>query len=253
MREEVSEWPAIQLPLLLSSHSAHIVRVRFDLPHERWSTLTDVLSDDERAKAARFRFDEPRRQFIMCRAILKILLANCCRVETNRIQLEYGAHGKPALSLAELPVGTPAMEFSVSHSGRFGLIAVSLKTPIGVDIEAWNPAVKHQRLAERFFAPTEVIELSKLPLESQLAGFYRCWTSKEAYLKATGRGLSLPLDSFCVSADPVRPAALVAVDDHPAASHDWTAQSLTVSHGYSATVMIAQSPCEFACWEWASD
>ena len=213
-------------------------------------SLNELLTGDERMRADRFRFEEPRRRFVTCRATLRQVLGMCCGVAPVAVPLRYGPHGKPELSFSELDSKVPRMEFSVSHSGGLGLIAVTVGSSVGIDIEECNPAVKILKLAERFFAPAEASELNNLVPEKQLPGFYRGWTCKEAYIKAKGMGLSLSLSSFRVAIDPDRPASLCHVDDQPDEPFRWTIQSLDVAHNYAAAVMVAQPNCCFRCWDW---
>lgn len=246
-----SGWPTISLPLALSADVVHIIRLRLDLPTEQWLPLHDVLSEEERQRAARFRFDEPRRQFVTCRGTLRHLLASCCRVAPNDIEFKYGPHGKPTLANHPSDPHVPGLEFSVSHSGSFGLIAVGVGKAVGIDIEEFSPGVKHHQLAERYFAPGEALELKRLPAELQLPGFYRAWTCKEAYIKALGTGLSHSLSSFQVSTDPSRPASLCQIEGQPCGPDRWTARALDVDARYAAAVMIAQPNCRVQCWDWA--
>ena len=247
-----TRWSAIRWPIPLAPQVVNVVRIHLDMPPERWNALSGNLSPDEIERANRFRFDEPRRRFIVCRATLRHLLGTCCDVSPSAVPLRYGNQGKPELSFDEIHSKQPQLEFSVSHSGEFGLIAIAINSPVGVDVEECNPKVKTIGLAERIFSPAESLELSNLPLDEQLAGFYRGWTCKEAYIKATGRGLSYPLNSFSVSIDPKKPAALLHIDDLPNEPHRWTIQSLDVAEQYAGAVMVAQPDCHVECWDWPS-
>ncbi len=215
--------------------------------------MKDVLSNEELGRAARFRFEEPRQRFAACRMTLRRLLASCCGCPPKAVPLRYGDHGKPELSFSDFESTVPRMEFSVSHSGDLGLIGLTVGSAVGVDVEECNPAVKTLRLAQRFFAPSEAAELANLPVEKQLAGFYRGWTCKEAYLKATGRGMSLSLSSFCVAIDPAQSASLLSVVDQPTEPERWMIQSLELASGYAAAVMVACPDCRIERWKWLSD
>ena len=253
-QNDVMEWKTIQSPLTLSPGLVHVVRVHLDLLPERIAQLCrDLLSDDERQKAERFRVEDPRRQFVTCRSALRRLLAGSFQLSPRELKFEYGAHGKPRLARGGLPAGFPEVEFSVSHSGHLGLIALTIEAPVGVDIEQRNPRVNALRLAERFFATSESQELARLPAEKLLDGFYKGWTCKEAYIKATGRGLSLSLSSFLVSMDPDQPVALIHVDDQPDAPLAWTVCALDVGDGHAASLMVGTSPCTINCWEWPTE
>src|SRR5262249_45007363 len=96
----------------------------------------------------------------------------------------------------------------------------------------------------------ETAAILKLPSERQIEGFYHCWTAKEAYVKATGEGLSLALDSFCVGVDPDQPASLETINGQRDVTRQWTVLGLDVAKGYAATVMIARPDCTFELWDW---
>lgn len=248
----VSDWPVIELPLDLKRQVVHVIRVRLDLPSDKWKKLTACLSAEELARADRFRFDDPRRRFVTCRTALRQLLGSACGIEAAEVKLCYGPHGKPELSRVDLDSKTPGIQFSVSHSGELGLIALTIDSPIGIDIEELDPTVRILKLAERFFSASEAEELRNLVAEKQLAGFYRGWTCKEAYLKATGRGLSLSLSSFCVAMDPDQPASLLHVNDSPDEPLHWTTRSLDVASHYAAAVMVSVPDCRIQKWDWQS-
>ncbi len=252
-RKTDAYWPRISLPLELPPDSVHVICIHLNQAMERSGEFRPLLSDDELERATRFRIDEPRLRFTVCRGVLRLLLASCCGVAANDIAFQYGTHGKPELSRIGLHPDTPQIEFNVSHSHDLGLIAIAAGTPVGIDIEECNPKVKAIKLAERFFAPSESEELCNLPIDQQLAGFYRGWTCKEAYIKATGRGMSLSLSSFRVAIDPLQPASLKQVADQPNEPSRWTTLALDVAPNYAATVMAAKPNCRFELWNWPTD
>ena len=146
------------------------------------------------------------------RAALRLALARRLGGDPSEIRLISGPHGKPALAD---PVD--GLHFSSSSSGRCCLIAVTTIGPIGVDVERVVPRKYLERIAARRFAPEEAAAIADRRGESALRAFYNCWTRKEAYLKATGTGLTAPLDGVVVSVDDERPAILALRDDDPGA------------------------------------
>lgn len=240
------DWPAIQLPLKLTTDTVHVVRVDLEINPEEVARLITCLSDDERARAERFKFDEPRARFVACRSALRRVLAACLGIGAAELNFAYGSYGKPELAATH----QSNIQFSVSHSGTLGLIALTLDAPVGVDIEECNRSVKMIRLAERFFAESETDELVNLPLDKQRSGFYRGWTCKEAYMKATGLGMSMPLSSFRVAIDPDRPASLLHVEDQPDEIHRWMIEAIDVDPEYAAAVMVARPGCQVAIWSY---
>lgn len=113
-----------------------------------------------------------------------------------QIQFDSGAHGKPLLAGAAVGSG---VHFNLSHSGAMGLVGWARGHEIGVDIEVWRSLHDEAALVHRFFSPAEIAAYEALPAARRTEGFFNCWTRKEAYIKAIGRGLGLPLDSFDVS------------------------------------------------------
>jgi 4'-phosphopantetheinyl transferase len=170
--------------------------------------LREVLADDEIERAARFVRPSHRDRYIAGRAEMRRILG----LETGRdprdIRFRYGPNGKPSID------GGP--EFNLSHSSALAILGVSRDGPLGIDIE--KPRQIEDSVARHHFSPTEYADLNRMPAGDWLEGFYRCWTRKEAVIKASGLGLSMPLDSFDVSLVPDEPARLNRIEgDDPAA------------------------------------
>lgn len=185
--------------------------LRLDVPPERQAELEALLSPEERARAALFHFAPDSTRFIVCRGNLRELLSVHLAVPPTAIELVRNRYGKPE---------TAGVHFNVSHSGNLALIAISRTRVVGIDIERVNRAFAHEKIPERFFAPTEVRALRALPEADQLKAFFTIWTRKEAYIKALGEGLSHPLASF---------DALEGVEG-------WEIESLNAPLGYAAAV-----------------
>ena len=159
--------------------------------------LDAVLSEQERIRADRFLRPQDARHFRVARATLRLLLGAYSGVDPASLRIDTGIAGKPFL---EEDSGFGRWEFNLSHSGGWALIGVTRLGPIGVDLEAMRALPEHRELARQNFAPGEVSALDALSPADRLAGFYRCWTRKEAVVKALGVGMSMPLDRFEVSA-----------------------------------------------------
>ncbi len=191
------------------------------------------LSGDERDRAARFRYARDRHAFVTARSGLRRLLGELLSESPADLVFEYGPQGKPSLR------GRP-LEFSVSHAADRVLIAVARGRRVGVDVEAMGRRVSEREISARFFSRREVEALEDLLPEDRVAGFYRCWTRKEAFLKADGRGLSLPLADFAVSVEAHRAELLwTAWDPHEVAR--WTLRSLDVGPGFAAALAVEGS------------
>ena len=142
------------------------------------------------------------------------------------------------------------LEFNLSHSGDFALIAVTQAHKVGVDVECIRSDIELESMARRFFSPIEVSELMSLLADQRLVGFFNCWTRKEAYIKAHGLGLSLPLDSFDVSLTPGEPAILRATRPDAEEAARWTIIPLEVAPGYSAAVSFLGKDLDLRLWDW---
>ena len=239
-------------PLPLSRETVHVVRVELNADDATLDRLKSFLSPDEAARADRYKVPQPRRHFIVCRAVLRQLLGACLNCDPAEVEFEYGPHGKPALRQSSTQ--PQRIEFSVSHSADQALIAIAVERMIGVDIERMDPTVRILKLAQRFFSPREAAELANLPETDQLAGFYRGWTCKESYLKATGFGLSFPLNKFSVSLNPHQPPALIEVVDQPTEVTRWKILSLDSTPNFSAAIMFEAQTNEAASLrQWSAD
>ena len=231
-----SLWHPLIEPPKLSADAVHVIYVSLQSEEARIENLRSLLAPDELVRADRYKVERARRQFTICRASLRWLLASCIGSSPTEIAFEYGPHGKPALQTGS--GATSRIEFSVSHSADHALIAISPNRHIGVDVEQIDETVRIIKLAERFFSKREAAELNRLPSHDQLAGFFRGWTSKEAYLKATGFGLSFPLDRFSVSLNPHQPAKLCEVVDNPTELSRWRLLSLDPIPGFAAAILF---------------
>lgn len=170
-------------------------------PDRVWE-LEGFLSMEERARAARFRFSKDRRHFVVCRGTLRELLGRHTGLDPADLNFSYNFFGKPELAGSDV-------RFSVSHSHGLAVYAIARGGDVGVDVERIDPKFACEKIPERFFSPHEVATLRALPVSLQTEAFFLCWTRKEAYVKALGLGLSLPLTSFDVTLTPGEPAVLL--------------------------------------------
>ena len=199
------------------------------------SHLYELLSDDERARASRFKVEDARRSFIVSRGFLRTILGHALGCAPESISFGEGEHGKPFLEGAH---AKSEIEFNVSHSGDVFLQAVSRGRTVGVDVERKKEGLAVEKLARRYFASGEASRLiEEVPPEERLESFYRCWTRKEAYLKARGTGLTTKLHAFEVTFLPGVPPAMLhtGVDGEDAAT--WRVFDVPVPDGYVAALV----------------
>jgi 4'-phosphopantetheinyl transferase len=221
--------------LPISADEIHVWSASLERPREVVADHRRLLAPDERQRADRFRFERDRSRFIVGRGVLRILLGRYLGLSPEEVSFRYGAFDKPHLA-------HPGPWFNVSHSGPVALYALSTGGELGIDVELDDADFAQERIAERFFSPAEVKVLRSLPESAQPRAFLTCWTRKEAFIKARGDGLSLPLDSFDVSLDPESPAALLRTlwsADEPV---EWQMQDLSDREaGYIAAVAMRGS------------
>lgn len=221
----------------------------------------DSLSADERQRASRFHFDVDRDRYIVAHASLRGILSRYLQCEPSELKFSANEYGKPSLirsndfsrsvkSATEVAT-TNDIEFNLSHSGDFALIAVARGRKVGVDVELIREGIELEDLARRNFSQAENQELMALPVEQRPLGFFNCWTRKEAYIKAQGLGLSMPLDSFDVSLG--EPAALKATRPDENESARWSLHSLNVESDYAVALAVEGNGLEIRCWDWVVD
>lgn len=225
----------------------HVWRASLAQPSAVQQQLAALLSADERDRAARFHFARDRRRFTAGRGILRLLVARYLAIDPAHVLFEYGRHGKPALAAVQR---AGDLRFNLAHSGECALLAFARGREVGVDVEQPRPVDNMAQVVARTFSGAEQAALRALPDSAQQQAFFTCWTRKEAYIKARGTGLALPLDSFDVALDPQAPARLLATRDEPGAAQQWTLCALAPGAGLVAALGVEGSDWRLACWQW---
>jgi len=203
-------------------------------PAEKVARLAQILSEDELERAQRFYFEKDRTHFMVARGFLRCTLAAYLGVRPERLCFKYNAFGKPSLALPRISW----LRFNLSHAGEIALLAVTAGREIGIDVELIRPGMAEESIPERLFSQSEVDLLRSLPQEHQDNGFFDCWTRKEAFVKAKGQGLSIPLDEFDVSFAPGLPAALLQVRADPGEVARWSMHALRMRAGYAGALVV---------------
>lgn len=173
-----------------------------------------MMSPDERARHGRFVFAKDRHQFLVTRGVLRTLLARYLEIEPAGCSFTANPYGKPSM-LPGADGGT--LEFNISHANGLVACAVARAPEIGIDVEDIERAAVSRRLPARYFSATEAQALDDVPEAARVSRFFDYWTLKEAYIKARGMGLSLPLNSFSMILDAAAPRISFAagVNDDP--------------------------------------
>jgi len=186
----------LQERLDLSVNNIHVYLIKLNLFDSK--TCIQYLSEDERIRSEKLKIEEKKKQFIISRSVLRLLLSSAVGKPYQDIEFFYGGHGKPSINES---INTKLIEFNISHSGNYALIAITLSNKIGVDIEEINIDLDHQSLSKRFFSKQEYDELQRIDESQQCDAFYSIWSKKESFIKATGKGVAFGLDQFSVSLD----------------------------------------------------
>ena len=194
--------------------------------------MRTLLSEEEKARADRFLRKVHGHRFTIGRGILRKLLGGYTGVDPAHIQFTYNEFGKPHLD------PTHPIAFNVSHTGTHAVIAISLHASVGIDIERYREALELEKVARRYFAPSEVECLQTLPESQQEKAFYRCWSSKEAFMKVVGHGLAIGLNNFHVEVDPAKPPALLKSPQTLASVDTWDCVELPMGEGLAGVLLV---------------
>jgi len=219
-------------PADLSVGVVHLWKRALPASAKGMESCFDLLSIEEREKALRYRIERPRAEFIVTRSTLRSLIARYLDTSAQEVSFGYTEFGRPVLN------GLGALHFNVSHTDGLALMAFARDHEVGVDVEKFRPTSDIPGLADRFFSAQERDALKPLSGDDLLAAFFRCWTRKEAYIKAKGEGLSLPLHQFDVSLAPNDNDALLATRPDPSEVNRWTLCDVPIDPGYAAALAI---------------
>jgi 4'-phosphopantetheinyl transferase len=207
---------------------------RLDLPQEQLNRLALNLSAEELTRAGRKSTVAECWKFIAGRGMLRELLSRVTGRPAHRLEIDYSTCGKPELIQ---PLHARRLWFNLSYAGPMVMYALSYDRPVGVDLAAVQPISQMEALSMRHFSADERETLMQLPLASRLAGFFNCWTRKEAYLKARGDGFTIPLRWFSVSLRPGETPRLVHTPDQ-AEARRWLFRHLEPAPGYVSALVV---------------
>jgi len=237
------EWTSPPDVLILAPHQVDIWRVSLDHQPASVQSTESTLSADEIQRSERFHFDSDKQRFLIAHIALRDILSRYLNCKPNEISFSVNQYGKPKLTNHKL-------EFNLSHTGDFALIAVTQEHKVGVDVEHIRSNAGIEGITKRFFSQNEISELMALPSNQRVTGFFNCWTRKEAYIKAQGLGLSLPLDTFDVSLTSDESALLRSTRPDTQEATHWELLSLNVAPDYAAAVAVEDKDPNFRLWDW---
>jgi 4'-phosphopantetheinyl transferase len=247
MSESGTVWKSPPSGYSLPSDEVHIWRAGLDWPPEAVDEWCRILPPEERKRADAFHFPADRTRHILGRAVSRLLIARCAGVEAASVRFEYGAKGKPQLAGALIH---NSLNFNISHSGDYVLVAIAFQRCLGVDIERIRMDIDTGAIAKRFFSANECLALAGLPADLRHEAFFACWTRKEAYIKARGDGLSLGLHRFDVAFLPGQEPRLLETRHDPADASRWTLRDIDVGTSHKAALAAQGSEFRLQCWDW---
>jgi 4'-phosphopantetheinyl transferase len=224
---------AVSPRLQLSADNIHVWLAKLD--DYSADGLKPLLAEDELNRAARFHFEKDRNHFVVARAWLRKLLAAYLGISPGDLRFSYAEKGKPTLEESQ----RSSLSFNLAHSGGMAIYAFSRNRELGVDLEFIREDLADEKIAERFFSEREINDLRSLPAEQRQRAFFDCWTRKEAYIKARGEGLSMPLDEFDVAFLPGSTAALLRNHKNPEEVNRWMMRAVEVPEGYVAALVAS--------------
>ncbi len=230
---------------VLESCEVHTWLLDLRLDTKTISELRRILSMDEEARVQQLRFPEDKNRFVAAHGFLRTLLARYIDCEPEAVSFSYGSAGKPTLTLG---CSDEDIRFNLAHSGDYGLVAITKHREVGVDIERTVRQSDHEKIARRFFSPTELASFLEYPSDEQAGAFMRHWVRKEAYLKARGVGLTHHEEGFDAKLGGATVSSFVDAD-----GITWTAREILARPGYRASVVAPGTDWHLRPFDWNTE
>jgi 4'-phosphopantetheinyl transferase len=246
---DVDREPLRHLDGILQDDEVHVWLVDLIAWEKAADSLLELLEPAERERAARFKFPGPRNQFVISRASLRLALGRYLGIEAREIRFRTTKNEKPELAANST---LNDLRFNLSHTDGATVFAITRRRQVGVDVERIRMDTNAMELAERFFSHPEVEWLRSQPASEQIPAFFSCWTGKEAYIKAHGEGLSMPLSSFGVL--PVAGGASsklqLEVYKDSQETRRWSIWQLELGSGLRAALAVEGESCRVRLGQW---
>jgi len=229
---------------VLPNHEVHVWHAALVVPEQGIDSLLDLLDAQERDRASRFKLHAPRYQFILSHAFLRSALGLYLDIPARNLRFVTGGNGKPALADGH------ELKFNLSHSGGAAVLAIARNRELGVDIERIREDVNALDLAQRFFSAPEVEWLKSQPASTLRSAFFSCWTAKEAYVKACGEGLSLPLSGFGVVSPSTGNDLKLQIYGDATESRRWSVRPLDLGPDFRAALAVEGENWQLQVGQW---
>jgi 4'-phosphopantetheinyl transferase len=246
----IRQWSLSPKNFLLADNQAHVWRIDLELLGSNPNQYDGILTQDELSRSQRFYFQADRIRFASTRAVMRIILGNYLNIEPGNLNLKFSPYGKPYLANKSTEEN---LTFNVSHTGNFSLLAVTRNRRIGVDIERIRNEASLEAIAKRFFTPEEANQILLLPETLRPEAFFTCWTRKEAFIKAQGEGLSIPLNQFEVTLSPDEIPQLIYSRNSGGHADMWQIYHLEPGAGYIGALAVEGKRLKVVGWDWRGD
>ncbi len=231
----------------LSGSTVHVWHAALD-DADREKDFTSCLSSAERDRAQKLRFEEHRCRYVAFHGVARMILGGYLEVRPDEVRFELGPYGKPDVAADQNPGG---LSFNMSESQGHALYGITREHAIGVDIEGIRDINSMETIIANTFTPTEQASFRGLSADKKRDMFFACWTRKEAFAKAVGRGLSLPLSSFDVALGQDTPARLPRLDESVGDAARWTIHPLTPAGGFVGAVAVESTAVSLHYYVWS--
>ena len=231
----------------LPAHEVHVWRARLSLSTVAVSRRRGSLSSEELERVDRFRSEHDRTRFVLGRIVARSVLGSCLEQPARDVQITLDYLGKPIVAAPSETL----IHFNIAHSGDYVLFALARERRVGVDVEQIRETNDLKEIAARYFSKIEYLRLLTVPERLRAESFYRCWTMKEAYLKARGEGFRLSLDAFDVAFLPSEMPRLLETRFNYVDAKQWCIYKLDLGSAYLAALATEVTPgLELKLWDW---
>lgn len=243
---KTEQWIKPPETLTLEANQVDIWRLSLELVPDSVKSDLSSLSAEEAEKADSFKFDKDKHRYIVSHTFVRNVLSRYLNVDPVTIEFDVNEYGKPSIK-------DGGVEFNMSHSVDYVLMAVTNAGRIGIDIEQIRMGIASHVIVRQYFSPAEVEELQSLPNEEdRVNAFFVGWSRKEAYIKAHGLGLALPLESFDVSFTEKQPFLRATRPDAEEAKK-WTLRTIEIDSAYKAAMCVENTnELTYRFWAWNS-
>ncbi len=232
--------------IMIPEESIHIWLADIEKEGPNHECLSCILSPGEKERIKRFVFDKDKKRFLITHGLLRLILGRYTGIAPDALRFSVMEKGKPVLENS----GGRDIRFNLSHSGKYVIYAITERREIGIDIEYMREFSDADRIVNRFFSKREIEEYFRLDPGMRKRAFFKCWTRKEAFIKAIGRGFYMPLRNFSVSPDPDAKSG-IEIHQESIPDRKWSIYDVELEDAdYTASIAYEGQRAEIAYLKW---